>query len=148
MLSLLPWWLSGKESACQCRRCKRCRFDPWVEKIPQSRKWQPPPVFLPRKFHRQRSLAGYSPQGCKESNTTERLSTHAIKLAFTRMQNALIFTCCVIYLQRTQRETSVSVIFLNRYISAQKCATNITVDYLPKRASQYRYYCFIFIGKS
>ena len=27
----LPWWLSGKESACQCRRS---RFDPWVGKIP------------------------------------------------------------------------------------------------------------------
>ena len=27
----LPWWLSGKESACQCRRC---RFKPWVGKIP------------------------------------------------------------------------------------------------------------------
>ena len=27
----LPWWLSGKESACQCRRH---RFDPWVGKIP------------------------------------------------------------------------------------------------------------------
>ena len=30
---------SGKESACQCRRCKRCEFDPWVRKIPWSRKW-------------------------------------------------------------------------------------------------------------
>ena len=42
----LPWWLSGKESACQC---KRCRFDPWVRKIPWRRKWQPIPVFLPGK---------------------------------------------------------------------------------------------------
>ena len=25
---------SGKEPACQCRRLKRCRFDPWVGKIP------------------------------------------------------------------------------------------------------------------
>ena len=37
-----PWWLSGKESADQCRRC---RFDPWVRKIPWRRKWQPTPVF-------------------------------------------------------------------------------------------------------
>ena len=42
----LPWWLSGKESACQCRRCRRHGFDPWVEKIPWRRKWQPTPVFL------------------------------------------------------------------------------------------------------
>ena len=34
--ALLPWWLSGKESACQCRRLK---FDPWVRKIPWRREW-------------------------------------------------------------------------------------------------------------
>ena len=27
----LPWWLAGKESACQCRRHK---FNPWVRKTP------------------------------------------------------------------------------------------------------------------
>ena len=37
----------GKESACQCRRYKRCRFSVWVGKISSSRKWQPTPVFLP-----------------------------------------------------------------------------------------------------
>ena len=42
----LPKRHCGKESACQCRRCKRRGFDFWVEKIPWSRKWQPTPVFL------------------------------------------------------------------------------------------------------
>ena len=37
----LPRWRSGKESPCQCRRCERHRFDPWVRKIPWGRKWQP-----------------------------------------------------------------------------------------------------------
>ena len=69
----LPWWLRGKESACQCRRRG---FDPWVRKIPWRRKWQPTPVFLPGEFHGQRSLVGYSPRGFKESDRTERLSTH------------------------------------------------------------------------
>ena len=46
-----PRWLSGKESACQCRRHK---FNPWVWKIPWRRKWQPTPVSLPEKSHRQR----------------------------------------------------------------------------------------------
>ena len=32
------------------------------------------PVFLPGESHGQRSLAGYSPRGCKESDTTEQLS--------------------------------------------------------------------------
>ena len=39
--------------------------DPWVSKIPWRRKWQPTPVFLFRKTHGQRGLAGYSPGGCK-----------------------------------------------------------------------------------
>ena len=69
-----PRWLK-KESACQCRRCKRCRFDPWVGKILWSRKWQTTPVFLPGKFHGQRSLAGYSLWDGKESDMTEHTHT-------------------------------------------------------------------------
>ena len=72
----LPRWHSGKEPACQCRRHKRLRFDPWDGKIPYSRKRQPTPVFLPGKFHGQRSLEGYSPWGCKESGTTEHTRIH------------------------------------------------------------------------
>ena len=63
----LPRLLSGKEPTCQSKRCK---FDPWVGKIPWRRKWQPTPVFLPGRSHGQRSLAGYSPQGLKELDTT------------------------------------------------------------------------------
>ena len=37
------------------------------------RKWQPTPVLLPGKSHGQRSMVGYSPQGHKESDTTEWL---------------------------------------------------------------------------
>ena len=74
----LPRWLSGEGSACQCRRCRRCGFDPWVRKIPWKKKWQPTPVLLPGKSHGQRNLAGYSPSGCKESDTTEQLSLHSI----------------------------------------------------------------------
>ena len=44
----LPWWLSGKESACQCRKH---RYHPWVWKIPWRRKCQPTPVFLTGKSH-------------------------------------------------------------------------------------------------
>ena len=66
-------WLSGKESACQCRRRKRRGSDPWVRKIPWSKEWQPTPVLLPGKSHGKRSLAGHSPRGHKESDMTERL---------------------------------------------------------------------------
>ena len=48
-----PRWPSGKESACQHRRCQRYRFNPSVGKIPWSRKWQPNPVFLLGKFQGQ-----------------------------------------------------------------------------------------------
>ena len=69
----LPQWLSGKESICQCRRPK---FDPWAGKIPWRRKWQPTPVFLPGKFHGQRSLAGYSPWNCKGAEHYLVTNTH------------------------------------------------------------------------
>ena len=65
-----PGGAAGKEHACQSRTHKRCGFDFWVEKIPWRRKWQPTPEFLPRKSHGQRSLAGYSPGGGKESDRT------------------------------------------------------------------------------
>ena len=54
----VPWWVSGKESTCQCRRC---RCDPWIGKIPWWRRQQPTPVFLPGKYHGQRGLVGCSP---------------------------------------------------------------------------------------
>ena len=73
----LPRWSSGTESACQCGRRGRLRFDPWVRKIPWRRKWQPTPVFLPAKFHRWKSLAGYSPWSCNESDMTEHTHTQA-----------------------------------------------------------------------
>ena len=53
-----------KESTCQGRRCG---FDPW---------WQPTPVSLPGESYGRRSLEGYSPRGCKESDTTEGQSMH------------------------------------------------------------------------
>ena len=46
-------------------------FHPWVGKIPWRRKWQPTPVLLPGESHGWRSLVGYSPWGCKESDMTE-----------------------------------------------------------------------------
>ena len=47
------------------------RFCLWVKKILWRRKWQPAPVFLPGRTHGQRSLAGHSSRGLKESDVTE-----------------------------------------------------------------------------
>ena len=52
--------------------------NPWVGKIPQSKKQQPTPAFLPGKFHEQRSLVGYSLWGRKESDLTAGLSTQHV----------------------------------------------------------------------
>ena len=64
------WW----RICLQCRKCRKCVFDSWVRKTPWRKKWQPTPVFLPKKSQGQRSLAGYSAWGHKESGTTEWLS--------------------------------------------------------------------------
>ena len=66
-----PGCASGKEPACQCRRC---RFNPWVRKIPWRRAWQLTPVFLPGESCGQRSLAGYSPYGPTEWDTIEEIA--------------------------------------------------------------------------
>ena len=56
LISGLPRWLRGKESACNAKDTGDADSIPPVGKIPWSRKWQPTPVFLPGKAHGQRSL--------------------------------------------------------------------------------------------
>ena len=60
-----------EESDCNAGRP---RFNSWVEKIPWRREWKHTLGSLPRESHGQRSLAGYSPRGHKELDTTERLT--------------------------------------------------------------------------
>ena len=57
-----PGGSDSKESACNAGDLS---FNPWVRR----REWQPTPVFLPGKFHEQRSLVSYSPWDHKESDT-------------------------------------------------------------------------------
>ena len=62
-----PGGASGKELICQSRRHQRCRFNPWVGKIPWRRKWYPTPIFLLGESHGQKSLADYSPWGLQRA---------------------------------------------------------------------------------
>ena len=64
---------SGNEPTCQSGRHKTLGFDSWVGKIPWRSAWQPTPtaILLPGESLGQRSLVGYSPQGCKEWDTIE-----------------------------------------------------------------------------
>ena len=80
---MLPWWL--RQSGI-CLWCRRPGFDPWVGKIPWRMERLLTPVFLLGEFHGQRSLAGYSPWGCKESDMTERIS---LSLQF-QVQNKIV----------------------------------------------------------
>ena len=62
---------SGKGPTCQCRRFKGGGLIPGLGRSLGGGARQPTPVFLPGKSQGQRSLVGYSPEGCKESITTE-----------------------------------------------------------------------------
>ena len=87
-----PASTNGKGPISQCRRHKRCRFNPWVRKIPWSREWHPTPVaFLPEKFYGQKSLAGYSLWGPKSRT---QLSTCAHTHLHTQIQQ---YTCIAIF---------------------------------------------------
>ena len=75
---------------------QKTQFKPWVRKMPWRRKWQPTPVFLPGKPHGQRSLVGYSPQGCKESDTTEQLNHQHQMDSETGAMDSLIIDLCTL----------------------------------------------------
>ena len=78
------------EPSCMAARIELSLVDQTVKKLPAMqethvwslgqedspwrREWQPTPVFLPGESHGQRSLVGYSPWGCKDSDTTEGLT--------------------------------------------------------------------------
>ena len=69
----------GKES---CPQHGSSGFDPWVRKISCRREWLSTGVLLLGEFHRQSSLARYSPWGHKELDTTERLMPSLFSLCY------------------------------------------------------------------
>ena len=75
-----------KKYACQCSKCRRCRFGPRVGNVPQRRKWQATLAFLPGKSQGQRSPVGCNPQSHKELDPTEPLSMHAHYVMVMREQ--------------------------------------------------------------
>ena len=70
-VTCFPGGTSGKESTCHAVVARNMGLTSGLGRFPWSRKWPSIPVFLPGKFHGQRSLAGYSSWGRKESDTTE-----------------------------------------------------------------------------
>ena len=68
-------WLSGKEPTCQCGDAGDTGLIPGSGRSPGGEHGKPLWYSSLKKFHGQRSLVGYSPQGCKESDMTQRLTT-------------------------------------------------------------------------
>ena len=60
----------SKESTCQCRDIKDMGLIPGFSRSLE-KEMEFTLVFLPGKFHGHRSLAAYSPRGCKESDMTK-----------------------------------------------------------------------------
>ena len=105
---------SGKKSTCQYRRCRRPEFPQWVRKVSWRRKQQPTPLFLAGKSHEQKSLASYSPWGCRKSDTTEHTNTHIC------IWDVCVYICiyvCVCVLIRVLQENRTSRICYLIYIS-------------------------------
>ena len=157
----VPGGASGKEPTCRCRRHKRHGFDPWIRKIPWIRAWQPIPVFLPIDSHRQRSLAGYSLWGCKESNTT-KVSEHYWKCTHLSMNKCFhdVFHSILVIQSRAQYSnwgrcrargwagsfttqhlrifnTMLKKIFSNAQVYAYESACYIILGFLKNRIHNY-----------
>ena len=111
---MLPRWLNGKESSCQCRRH---RFSPWVGKIPWRRKWQPTSVFLPGKLHGQWSLEGYSSWGFNVSDMTEHLNNNYMPCSRTQQwaKPAYSMSSWRLHCGRGERDYSSNHPFLFHY---------------------------------
>ena len=69
----LPWWLSGKESACNARASGDAGSIPGSGRSPGGGHGHPLQYSCLENPHGQRSLVGYSPRGHKESATTEHV---------------------------------------------------------------------------
>ena len=94
----LPWWLSGQESACQCRKCG---FDPWVRNIPWRRKWQPGNI-LAWEILWTEEPGGLQFMGLQEPDMMQQLSMHTCTHTHThtyplfRSVSNLYIKCCLL----------------------------------------------------
>ena len=87
----IPGGASGKEPVCQCRRCKKHGFNPWVGKICWRRAWLPTPIFLPREPLWTEEPGSYSPQSRTESTWLKGLSTHLLDKEAAQSLLVLLF---------------------------------------------------------
>ena len=84
----LPWWLSDKESTCQCGL------------IPGSGNGKPTPLILSGNSHGQRSPAEYSPWDHKESERNQWLNT-SIALCNIATLHVFLFKHSIFFSKRS-----------------------------------------------
>ena len=106
----------------------RPRFDPWVGKISWKRAWQPTPLFLPREFHGQRSLVGYSPWGHNKWDTTKWLTLSPVFTTFTvyisiMSVTGISYTNICSKTPKTQKHNWMLTIFFKSKQKKQKACT-------------------------
>ena len=104
---------------------RRHGFDPWLEKTPWRRKWQPTPVFLPGKSHGQRRLVGYSPWGherfkCDLETKQQQQMKWREKLFFISQCRAKIFFVFAQYRKVSQK------VFINQILTKEAFWVKIT----------------------
>ena len=101
---------------------RRCGFNLWVGKIPWRRAWQPTPVFLLGESLGQRSLVGYSPWGCKESDTTEQLNNTSNQISFLKMTKKLVLLSILnipLFYQLSCLHNRMNNIYTEQYFSGK-----------------------------
>ena len=91
-------------------------FDPWVGTNPWRMEQLPTPVFLPGEFHGQKSLAGYSPRGHKESDMTEQLT---LELFIPCSKRSRLFSLP----EWSKHVTSSLLLLLSCFSRVRLCAT-------------------------
>ena len=128
-------WCSGKESVCQCRRCKRVGFNPRVRKTPWSRKWQPTPVFLPGKIPWREELGRLQSMGSQSDGhnyMTEHTHTSVkVRLNFffflhidiQLFQHYLLKRCFLLSIAFEPLQTSIDHICVNLFLISLCCLT-------------------------
>ena len=105
---------------------------PGSGRSPWRREWQPTPVFLPGESHGQRSLVGYSPWGCKESDRTKQL-TLSLPITIPDLLNTYFFqsiTARMLFLLLKYESLSAFIYNVLSIIIEQFCNSNDSVPWL------------------
>ena len=130
--STSPGGASGQQPACQCRRCKRRGFSPWVGRIPRRRTWQAAPVALPGESYGQGAWQATVHGVTKSRTRLKWLSTPALLLCCScpimsclrRRNIAYLFRCL-----QGQKTIGTQQILVKWLIMGVSCHLNLCSKY-------------------